>query len=43
MKIDQEAAIEFSVKDVVSERPSGKTIVEEALVKNKGSNEILKY
>ena len=30
VKTDQEAAIEFLVKDVVSERPSGKTFIEEA-------------
>ena len=41
VKSDQEVALEFLVKDVVSERPSGKTIIEESHVKSKGGNAVV--
>ena len=38
IKTDQENAIEILVRDIVEDRPEGKTLVEEVPIKSKGSN-----
>ena len=41
VKNDQEASMQYLIKDLLTERPEGKTILEEAPVKSSGSNGVV--